>query len=138
MVWYCSGSWINELFHEQVRRITAGECDVHHAFDSFYEHLASEPEESHALPEDLPVSGVIALGRKEGRRVRSVHTRAAGGTGPTLAAATLKILRGEIDACGVMPPEACLDPLPFFDEVMRVWPQSQKPPDGKIMVESLE
>ncbi len=129
---------VSELFYEQVRRITAGECDVHHAFEAFYEDLARESPQKLTVAEELPFSGVIALGRNEDRRVRRTYTRATGGTGPTLEAATLKILRGEIDECGVIPPEACLDPLPFFDEVVHLWPKSQRPPEGKIMVESLE
>jgi hypothetical protein len=36
-----------------------------------------------------------------------------------LALAALKILGGEIRSRGVLTPESCLDPLPFFKEVAR-------------------
>lgn len=33
-----------------------------------------------------------------------------------LTVATLRILRGEVLARGVVPPEACFEPMPFFEE----------------------
>lgn len=50
-----------------------------------------------------------------------------GGTGTPLAIATEMIMNGEISQRGVLAPEACIDPLPFFERYMKYWrnpPQS--------------
>ena len=62
---------------------------------------------------------VEALGRKEGRRARYAcwPTGSWASTEAILATAAVKLLRGEICARGVVPPEAVFEPLPFFTEV---------------------
>lgn len=64
---------------------------------------------------------VEAVGTKENDRVRYKCWPAYDWPttiGP-LSVAALKILEGEIDAQGVLTPESCLDPVPFFTEVVR-------------------
>ena len=60
---------------------------------------------------------MVATGWKDGRRARYTcwPIRLAG----PLAIATLRILRGEVSARGVLPPEACFEPIPFFEELAR-------------------
>jgi hypothetical protein len=55
-----------------------------------------------------------------------------------LAAAALKLLRGEIQERGVLAPEACLAPLPFLAEVAQLLPETSVPADGKMFAETLE
>jgi len=59
-----------------------------------------------------------------------------GSTGGAVAVAALKIMRGEIRQSGVLPPEGCLEPIPFFAEVAQHG--VQQPPDGKLLGESFE
>jgi saccharopine dehydrogenase-like NADP-dependent oxidoreductase len=131
---------VGDLFHTQVRRITAGEIDVPQAFEALYEAIDNEPEESLKVPEGVPPipALVTALGRREGRRIRYICVPTAGSTEAVLVAATLRILRGEISERGVIPPEACLDPLPFFDDIIHLLPEAQRPPEGKSIMESFE
>jgi len=57
-------------------------------------------------------------------------------TGAVIAVAALKILRGEIGKVGVLPPEACFEPLSFFAEVAKYG--SEEPLDGQMLGESFE
>ena len=57
-------------------------------------------------------------------------------TGAVIAVAALNILRGEIGKVGVLPPEACFEPLSFFAEVATYGPE--EPRDGQMLGESFE
>jgi hypothetical protein len=50
-----------------------------------------------------------------------------------LALAAFKILGGEITTHGVLTPELCLDPLPFFKEIARQMLKTDEP--GKLLNE---
>jgi len=93
-----------------------------------------------AKPEVAELGGMVAtaIGSKEGQRVRYSCWPAGpweSTVGP-LAAAALGVLRGDIRARGVLPPEAVLEPIPFLREAARYGP---KPPtDGPLLDESRE
>ncbi|MHB8576699.1 MAG: saccharopine dehydrogenase family protein [Dehalococcoidia bacterium] len=132
---------VSDLYQEQVRRLSAGECTAEQASNAFYAALEAEPE---PLPEDPPefpgpTAFVRARGHKNGRAVclTCTSTLRDGGSG-NFALASLQILRGEISQRGVMPPEACLDPLPFLAQVVEMLPESERPADGQLIVESYE
>jgi hypothetical protein len=57
-------------------------------------------------------------------------------TGVALAAAVRLILRGQVQARGVMHAEKAFEPLPFLDEVASLIPDFL--PDGKLIDESFE
>jgi hypothetical protein len=56
--------------------------------------------------------------------------------GHALTVAVLCILRGEVSVRGVLPPEVCSEPQPFFDEMVSLMPDP--PLDGKLFDESFE
>jgi len=130
---------INEAFYGLGRRVARGELDESGAAFAFMEYLEALPEPSLAPPkggEDGFAMWVEAVGSKRNDRV---HYKCwpngdwASTEGP-LAAAALKILRGEIDARGVLSPESCLDPMSFFAEVAQL--ASGEPPGGDLLAES--
>ena len=49
-------------------------------------------------------------------------------------ACTLRILGGQVDQRGVLPPEACFDPQAFFADVVKVRPPTS---EGPLLGESL-
>lgn len=65
-----------------------------------------------------------------GKRVRSRIASSKPAAAGAVAAAALKIMRGEIRQSDVLPPEACLEPMPFFAEVTQHG--LEQPPDGKL------
>ncbi|MBI4517876.1 MAG: saccharopine dehydrogenase NADP-binding domain-containing protein [Deltaproteobacteria bacterium] len=121
---------LNDLARQQAQRVSAGGISPRAAALAFLAGVMSEPERWLARGDAGPASGlwVVAYGRKAGRRVRyacELATSAADmgtSTGRPLALAALKILRGEIRQRGVLPPEAALDPMPFFNELTRLGP----------------
>jgi hypothetical protein len=56
-------------------------------------------------------------------------------TAATFSVAALKILKGEVKTQGILAPESCLEPLPFFKEVARVVLKKEEP--GKLLNEEL-
>jgi hypothetical protein len=117
------------------------------AVDSFYNTVQGDPHRWLRLPADLvpiPEIWTRAVGRKDGRAAR--HTCwftepvwEVGGyflTGVALAAAVRLILRGEVQARGVMHAEKAFEPLPFLDEVASLIPDFL--PDGELIDESFE
>lgn len=56
-------------------------------------------------------------------------------TGGPAALAALKMLSGEVEAHGVLPPEACFEPTTFFQELARRW--GSRPVDDNILIEKL-
>ena len=132
---------LTQLWCELGRRISCGELDESTAAISFFEYQAAQPEASLALPAEYGASSVIwaeAVGAKHGKRQRYKCWANADWdtTAGPLAAAAMKILRGEIDARGVLAPESCLDPLPFFAEVAKL--EGVELPGGQLLAESFE
>lgn len=132
---------LNHLFHETSGRMSAGELDPAKAAFSFLEIAASEPEKWLSIPQSLPTAftqWATAIGRKRGRPA-SYTCWPSGpwyGSAASATAAALKILSGAIPIRGVVPPEACLDPMSFFAEAARYG--TEQPKDGKLLRDSLE
>jgi saccharopine dehydrogenase-like NADP-dependent oxidoreductase len=124
---------VNDLLHSQADRIAAGEISDRMAAAEVFEQLADHPERWLNRPADMPYGAAFAIcsGRRGGRALRygcipawQYRPEILGrdlGTAAPLAAAALRLLRGEITQPGVMPPEACIDPLPFFREIADRW-----------------
>lgn len=124
---------VNDLLRSQADRIAAGEISDRMAAAEVFEQLADHPEQWLDRPADMPYGAAFAIcsGRKGGRALRygcipawQYRPEILGrdlGTAAPLAAAALRMLRGEIAQAGVMPPEACIDPLPFFAEIAERW-----------------
>jgi hypothetical protein len=119
------------------RRIAAGELDESEAAFAFLEYLAARPDEPSPRPKGGEAGMIVwaeAIGTKDGKRV--CHKCWPAGDWPStqgpLAAAAFTILRGEIDAMGVLAPEACLDPLPFFAEAAQY---GYEKPEGDTLLE---
>ena len=105
------------LFRAQAQRITAGEIEASQAVLSLFEALAANPTRPGTPPWG---ASRPHLGRGAGPQSRPpspLCLLADGKWAPTeaiLAMAALKLLRGEIRARGVVPPEAIFEPIPFF------------------------
>ena len=138
---------LHDLLRGHASRILGGEIDSDTAVSSFYDTIERDPHRWLTLPDDFVAPAKIwarAVGRKEGRAARhSCWLKPAlwdlGGyflTSAALVVAVLKILRGEIQARGVMHAETAFDPLPFFDEVAGLVPDAL--PDSKLIRESFE
>jgi saccharopine dehydrogenase-like NADP-dependent oxidoreductase len=132
---------IGEVYCGCGRRLAAGELDESQAAFAFFEYLAAHPEEPTPRPKGGE-SGMLvwaeAIGTKDGRRV--CHKCWPVGdwesTQGPLAAVAFKLLRGEIDAKGVLAPEACLDPLPFFAEAAKYG--GERPKQDRLIDEYTE
>jgi lysine 6-dehydrogenase len=131
---------VGEIFHGQVRRITEGACTPEQAAERYYAALDAEPDTPPTPPSlRAPLFAIAAQGYKDGQQVSLTCTSGLQGAGTAaLAAAALKLLRGEIQARGVLAPEACLAPLPFLAEVAQLLPETSVPADGQLITESLE
>ena len=136
---------LNDLVREQAQRVTAGEIDPREAAVAFVKAVASDPQRWLVGPTGAAPGGLCATarGRKEGRQAGYACAPAgwpsggvAGSTGIPLAIAALKVLRGEIRERGVLPPEACIEPLPFFEEFSAYW--SIRLAEGKLLLETWE
>ncbi len=132
---------LNELCCQLGRRIANGNLDESTAAFSVFESLVAHPEETLVVPkggESGWVDWVEATGWRHGERVRYKGWPSPDWTGTAgpLAVAARKILQGEIRARGVLPPEACFDPVPFFAEVAAY--ADAKPVDGKFLKETFE
>lgn len=113
---------LGELLFHEARRTSRGELTVKQATRSFLETIGTDPDrwlETSGGSRSVPGwrMWVVATGWKDGRRARYTCWPIRL-TGP-LAIATLRILRGEVSARGVLPPEACFEPIPFFEELAR-------------------
>ncbi len=132
---------LNELLHEQARRIVAGEESVARATLTFLETIGGDPGRWLGGARRIPPGFgelATATGWNGGRRVRYSCWPAGewpSTVGPLIAAAG-GILRGEIRERGVLPPEAVLDPLTFLREASRY---GRDPPGpGSLLRESLD
>lgn len=136
---------LNDLVREQVRRMAAGKVDARQAAIAFVQAVASDPQRWLAGPVGAAPGGLcaVARGRKNGRRARYACAPGgwpagamAGSTGIPLAIAALRVLRGEIRERGVLPPEACTDPMPFFEEYSGYW--AIRLAEGRLLLESMD
>ncbi len=132
---------LNELCCEISRRLARGEIDASAAAVAFHEQIAAEPNRWLAVPPGYEPTFMIwaeAIGTRQGRRVRYLCWPNGGwiSTSVTLGTAALKLLRAEIKTRGVLSPESCVDPMPFFEDVARYAKEEDR---GKpLLSESLE
>lgn len=132
---------INEACYGFGRRVSDSELDESEGAFAFMQYLEALPESSLALPkggEEGFAMWVEAVGTKENDRVRYRCWPAYDWltTKDPLAVAAFKILRGEISAHGVLTPESCLDPIPFFTEVVRT--RNAEVSGDELITESFE
>jgi hypothetical protein len=139
VLWGVPNPQLGELMFSVARRISSGKMSAKVATVSFLETIEKDPDGwlktppgPLAAPRWIP--WVVATGWKDGWRGR--YTCWPIKFGHALTVAALRILRGEVSVRGVLPPEACFEPQPFFDEVVALMPDP--PPDGKLFDESFE
>lgn len=140
---------LNELLCMQTNRIVAGEVDAMQAARDFYAAVERDPSRWLAgedpcfrLP-DVPAWWVRAIGFKAGAAARftcwiTPQSNVDDGEYVSVpgAVAALTILRGEARGHGVLPPEGCFEPGPFFDKVASLL--SEKPPGGRLLGDRFE
>lgn len=130
---------LNELVRRISSRITLGEIDTREAAIAFIEAAGAERGQWAPVTEKFPEDfWITATGVKDGRRIRYTLIPTSGWlstTGPLYCAAK-KILDGELKERGVLPPEVCLDPIPFMEEVASSEPGWTK--EKKLFDEKLE
>jgi len=85
--------------------------------------LSKRKEYASRLPEPVGCLKIVVRGKKEGKRMEyrfATPSRGAGmgeGTAIPASVGTQMVARGEIEEKGVLPPEACVDPMRFFEAV---------------------
>lgn len=114
---------LNELVFSAGQRVSRGGLSVADATKSIITTVAEDPDHWFTVPGQPVPDGafmwIVATGWKDGRGARYTcwPVRLPYSTGLTLALGALRILRGEVDAKGVLPPEALFEPTPFLEEV---------------------
>lgn len=132
---------MNELARQLAERIRAKEMSTKEAALAFIETAGSDRERwlstTGEVPADWPF-WIVAQGVKDGQRVRYTLTSTPDwpSTAGPLYTAAMRLLNGKVRDLGVLPPEACLDPLPFLEEVASNVPG--RPPGAKLFEESIE
>lgn len=111
------------LISREAARIQREGLTPAEAGKSLLETIEAAPDRWLTMPEGgHSASGwtmsVAATGWKEGRQVRYTcwPDGLPSSTSIPLTVAALRILRGEVHERGVLPPEACFEPMPFFAE----------------------
>jgi lysine 6-dehydrogenase len=135
---------LNGIYGELGGRVAKGELSLSLAALAFLDLIVAEQDQWQPVPNGFPRYGTRwaeAAGTKDGSRTRYSCWPASGWYGwknnptPTaLALAALKILGGEITTHGVLSPESCLDPLPFFKEIARQMLKTDEP--GELLNEA--
>lgn len=111
---------LNELMCMVASRIIAGEIGTREAAMAFIEAAGSERGQWTPTTEKFPDDfWITATGIKDGRRVRYTLVPTSGwlSTAGPLYCAAKRILDGKFKEHGILPPEACFDPVPFMEEV---------------------
>jgi len=122
---------ISDLYLGLADRIRRKEISTGEAAILFHEGVATKQKEE-AAPSSWtePKTNIIAVatGRKHGKRVRYSCRLAWGwvGASSALSVAALRILQGKVKERGVLAPEACFDPVPFFEELASTVPGRSK------------
>lgn len=130
---------LNELMRRVSSRIRAGEVNTREAALAFIESAGEErgrwAPTTDKFPDDFWIS---ATGIKDGKKVRYTLVPTPGwlSTSGPLYIAAKRILEGKFSERGVLPPEACFDPLSFIQEVASIEPGWTK--DSKLFDENLE
>ena len=127
---------MSQLVHREAERITQKESTIKDATRSFLNTVGEDPDRW--LKGSAPGwdNWLDVTGLRNGKRGRCKcwPVRVAS-TGIPLAIAALRILRGEVRVRGVVPPEACFEPMSFLEEVGRRMPpdDQEKPLYGEQM-----
>jgi len=140
---------LSELLQTQLKRVVEGEAAWRQASHAFYEAVERDPERWLAGEDafltfpDLPAWWVRAIGYKAGAAARftcwiTPQSNVDDGEYVSVpgAVAALTILRGEARGPGVLPPEGCFEPGPFFDKVASLL--SEKPSGGRLLGDRFE
>jgi saccharopine dehydrogenase (NAD+, L-lysine-forming) len=132
-----SPEMMSQLMHREAQRISRKEVSIEDATRSLLETIGSDHEDwlkGSAPGWDM---WLVITGLKDGRRARyTCWPIGVGYTSIPLAVAALRILRGEVSVRGVVPPEACFEPMSFFEEVARYAPAEDR--DRPFYGESME
>jgi saccharopine dehydrogenase-like NADP-dependent oxidoreductase len=138
------GSWFGPEAYDVLRslgvRIRDGKLSAEQAAGQFARELREaitkqRPDEPQDTGPWLGVGGLhaSASGKKGGKRMKYGYGLKiappggmAGETGIPLAIGTDMIIRGQISQRGVMAPEACIEPMPFFERLRQYYPSSPK------------
>lgn len=115
---------LNELRFREGQRIAREGLSPVEAARSFLETIVADPDRWLQAPAKFPhVWGtwVVATGWKNGRRARYAWWPLGPlySTSIPLTVAALRILRGEVSARGVLPPEGAFEPASFFEEAAK-------------------
>jgi len=127
-----------DALRELGARVRAGALSEEQAAAVYPNEVLRRMQQRLEEPQDMgPRVGGLhasASGRKDGKRVRygyGLTTAPPGGmagvTGVPLAIAVEMIMNGEISQRGVLAPEACIEPLPFFERYMQY---CESPPES--------
>jgi len=115
-------SSLTELTRRVTGEVSAGRMDTRTAVLAFVKEVNEDKGRWLANPENAPLEFIAwasATGIKNGER--GEYTMVWGkewlSTAAPLSLATLKLLTGEMRKRGVLPPEACFEPMPFMKEV---------------------
>lgn len=111
-----------ELIRQLTDEISARKKGTREAVLAFVKEVKEDKGKWLANPENAPLEFIAwasATGVKNGER--GLYTMVQGkewvSTAAPLSLATLKLLNGEMMTRGVLPPEACFEPMPFMKEV---------------------
>jgi saccharopine dehydrogenase-like NADP-dependent oxidoreductase len=125
---------INELLRRHAAPIATGDRSAAEAAIAFFEELARDRARWLERPPGMTRGGKFAVvhGTKDGRHARyscASNWRCRTGdpeierpdTGAVAALAALKIMGGDVTQKGVTTPEACFEPIAFFQELVDRW-----------------
>jgi hypothetical protein len=124
---------VAQLLFGEAEAISRGERSTAEATRSFLEAIATDPGrwlgtmDLTAGAEGWSMS-LVATGWKDRRQARLTcrPDPLLESTTIPLTVAAVRILRGEVPARGVLPPEACFEPMPFFEEAARYAEQEEQ------------
>jgi len=124
---------VNDLIRMQASQVAAGRIGDEAAAIVILTLLAEQPELWLRRPADMPGGAAFTIveGIARDRRLRRGGIPAWAyrqdimgrdlGTAAPLTLAALRLLRAEVGKTGVLPPEACFAPQPFFAELAGRW-----------------
>ncbi len=118
---------LSDLVRQEASKISTGQSTVRDATRTVLRVVGDDPDRwlsGNAPGWDMWLE---IVGAKGGRRCRyTCWPVRVDGTGVPLAVSARKILRNEVPSRGVLPPEACFEPEPFFEEVARFMPNEDR------------
>ncbi|HLB06723.1 MAG TPA: saccharopine dehydrogenase NADP-binding domain-containing protein [Alphaproteobacteria bacterium] len=139
---------VNDLLRAQAAPLAGGAISAEQAAIALFEALARNPDRWLARPKEMfkGAKFAVARGVKDARPARYAcapnwRCRAPDATierpdtGAVAALAALKVMAGDIAQRGVLLPEACFEPLPFFAELDARW---GAPRDGPLLKERFD